>query len=298
MAIAVKGIQYSFQIDFFNQVPTHVKSQVHDLPVLSVLQPTPIDRNIGRDTVILNNDDRYSYAGVRAAPQIQSPSTDIEFTTPADVVEAAPPPAISPVLVDTSVAEPTLIQRRTQSEASISRPATPPIAETTGEFVVARTDLPAPPPSELPREDANPVEQVKGIPRADFNRALRAYKPDAGTFLQPAGYEKADFNRTEYFAEPEKAAAPALPAASPVKEVYVPGVTENKAQTIETQSPEATVKPAFKGSTDPLAPVETDLQSKTQLKGENFLARQAFKLYEMIASTGILNTGNQVDFYF
>lgn len=302
MATAVKGIQYSYQIDFFNQVPTHVKSQVHDLPVLSVPQATPIDRNVGRDTIILNNDDRYSYAGVRAAPAITPTSSSNTVNsidpTAANTIEAAPPPAISPVLIDTAVAEPTLIQRRNQSEAAIARPATPPLAETNGEFIIARSDLVAPPANELPREDATPDEAVKATPRADFNRAMRAYKPDAGTFLQPSGYEKADFDRSQYFAAPDKNAAPALPTASTIQNIFLPGSTENTARRVDAQNSDVAIKPAYQGSTAPKEPAAIDLENKTPLTGENFLARQAFKLYEMIAGTGILNNGNRVDLYF
>ena len=47
--VAVKGIQYSYQIDLFNQVPTHVKTKVRNLPVLSVPEATPLDRAIRDD---------------------------------------------------------------------------------------------------------------------------------------------------------------------------------------------------------------------------------------------------------
>lgn len=298
MAITVKGIQYSYQIDFFDQVPTRVKSQVHDLPVLSVPQPTPIDKNIGRDTVILNNDDRFSYSGLRAAPQpfIQNPSADVYDPEP--VVKASAEPVVRPELVNNTMAEPPQIQRRLPSEFSVSRPASPLAAETAAPARVEPNEIPVALPEQPPREDATPLEPVKAIPRVDYARAMRAYKPDALSYLQPGGYEKTDFSRTDFYNEPAKSEAPALPTASPVQEVFLPGVTENKAQTVINQDSDSEIKPEYVGSTSPDEPLPDDFVSKNQLKGENFLARQAFRLYEMIASSGILNTGNQVDLYF
>jgi len=298
MAITVKGIQYHYQIDFFDQVPTRIKSQVHDLPVLSVPQPTPIDKNIGRDMVILNNDDRFSYSGLRAAPQpfLIGPSVDVY--NPEPFVKASAETVVRPELVNNSLAEPPQIQRRIPSEFSVARPATSLAAETVNPSRAEPDEIPVILPEQPPREDATPLEPVKATPRVDYARAMRAYKPDALSYLQPGGYEKTDFSRSDFYNEPEKSQAPVLPTASPVQEVFIPGVTENKAQTVIGQDSDSEIKPEYVGSTSPEEPLPDDFVSKNQLKGENFLARQAFKLYEMIANTGILNTGNQVDLYF
>lgn len=302
MSISVKGIQYSYQIDYFNQVPTHVKSQVHDLPVLSVPEPTPIDKNIGRDTVILNNDNRFSYAGTRAAPSLNQPAEEAILATEPMVVAAAAPAAITPEQTESSVIEPALIQNRIGSEASIARPAFQPVAETLGNPLAVADDAGqknTPPLHETPpRQDATPDIAVKAIPRQDYIRAMRAYKPDAFSFLQPGGYEKADFSRTEFYNEPADQPSPALPAASPVKEELIAGITENRAQRIENQDPAERAPKEFRGVSDPDFQPQTDQAEKMQLKGENFLARQAFRIYEMIAQSSMLATGNQIDLYF
>ncbi len=302
MDTSVKGIQYFYQIDFFNQVPTRVKSQVHDLPVLSVPQPTPVDNNTVRENIVLNSEDRFIYSGVKAAPTIAASDSPQLPESRETLVRAAPSiaPFNSPneILAETSVAEPPQITRKTPAEDLIGRPASIPGAQTTPPFRPDRPDLAAPPANELPREDATPDQSIKVIPRAEFNRAMRAYKPDAGSFLQPGGYEKQDFERSQFFAEPETGNAAALSINSPLESSFLPGETENQAQKIEAQQPELPVEPAFRGISDPDYEPDKSFAAQNQLKGENFLARQAFRLYEMISSTGILNTGNQVDFYF
>lgn len=50
----VKGIQYSYKVNYFNQVPTYVKTKVRNLPAISVPETTPLDRAL-RDSFISGN---------------------------------------------------------------------------------------------------------------------------------------------------------------------------------------------------------------------------------------------------
>lgn len=317
MAISVKGIQYSYQIDFFNQVPTHVKSQVHDLPVLSVPEATPADRYTSQNNFVPDNEERFAWAGTRGTPEIQPPlQTDNIESTPLRTgsnVTASPPTLISPILTETSVGEPQLIERRTEAESVVARPASSLSAETGRSFVLPLTELPAPLPSQLPAQDAAPQDEVKAIPKADFQRALRAYRPEAGSFIQPAGYETVDFFRAAYFNTPGTAAEQAaLPVASSIKEVNPLSENEAKIQTAESRRPEATTVvtpvPERGAAAEPprMQPLDSDQTTATaagnaavnRLTGENFLARQAQKLYDLVSGAAMLNIGNQVDFRF
>ena len=313
MAIAVKGIQYSYQIDFFNQVPTQVKSQMHDLPVLSVLEPTPVDRTQAKDSYLPLADQAFSYAGPRAeaANPITSPSTPLPSVAPTSMLAALADPAAytasQPVAriagtpqFDSAVSEPAQIARSLPSANANLRPATPLAAETETTSPLMPTTLANPLPETLPTAEARPDEQVKATPRYEYNLALRAYKPDAGSFLQPGGYEKSDLARADFFAEPPRTVTepPALPRASSQIEVNPLAESEPKVQpAVAARQPAETSGEALlrKEREQPLTAKTEQPEQTRRLTGENFLARQAFRIYDMLTTPAMFNTGNLVD---
>lgn len=207
----IKGIRYSYQIDYFNAVPTHLKSQVHNLPVVSEPQATPLDLYIKQDNYVPNNDSRITYAApsaaVSAAPISENAgnSTTVPGIRPmlstggigsAGAQSILPPNDINPLLSETHVAEPQQITRAAQAESIVSHPATPVSAESglngsignvlhpTQQFVgIDRIS------SDIPTSDANPIEGVKATPKADFQRAERSYIPNQNSFFQRNGLE-------------------------------------------------------------------------------------------------------------
>ena len=207
----IKGIRYSYQIDYFNAVPTHLKSQVHNLPVVSEPQATPLDLYIKQDNYVPNNDSRITYAApsaaVAAAPISENAgnSTTVPSIRPilstggigsAGASSLLAPTDTNPLLSETHVAEPQQIMRTSQAESVVSHPATPVSAETghngnignvlhpTSQFVGIDQIS-----SDIPTSDANQNEGVKATPKADFQRAERSYIPNQNSFFQKNGLE-------------------------------------------------------------------------------------------------------------
>ena len=207
----IKGIRYSYQIDYFNAVPTHLKSQVHNLPVVSEPQATPLDLYIKQDNYVPNNDSRITYAApsaaVSAAPVSENAgnSTTVPGIRPmlstggigsAGAQSILAPNDTNPLLSETHVAEPQQIMRASQAESVVSHPASPVSAESgvngnvgnvlhpTQQFVgIDRIS------SDIPTSDANPIEGVKATPKAEFQRAERGYIPNQNSFFQRTGFE-------------------------------------------------------------------------------------------------------------
>lgn len=310
MAISVKGIQYSYQIDFFNQVPTRLKSQIHDLPVLSVQEPTPIDENVGRNAVVPNNDQRQSFAGVRAASTGLAdslPNTDVQTNTPetpdSAQVSAAPLPGV-PVneAINTGynstpanlLAARNPIQIAPDSELNLNRQRPEPTENLSAPpsfqpQINSRTS-PAVEAEDIPVADRNPVEPVKGIPRALYLMAQRAYKPEAGSYLQQTGYE-----------EPMQAGAVVEPQL--IEPVNRPLATEPLQQNAQSNtSVEPAIQVAAEKAPEIPAP-ETNPEPEPEATApaadmvQNFLNRQAQRLYEAFANTTILGTSNRLDLY-
>ncbi|MBU1109456.1 MAG: hypothetical protein KKB51_22435 [Candidatus Riflebacteria bacterium] len=308
MTKTVKGIQYSYQIDFFNQVPTHVKSQVHRLPVLPAPQASPVDQINSRDTYLPLADQAVSFAGTRAAAPDPA-------TTPLAPQSATPPTTPLPSFTnpdaragnspryDSAVAEPAQIARRMSAENANLRPASSLAAETLRDNPIMPAELPNPLAGVLPTAEATPSAEVKAIPRYEYDLALRAYKPDASSFLQPGGYEKSDFGRADFFAQPASTVlkSPALPTGS--SQIEINPYSENEAK---IQSAIAARQPAEssgevlqrKEREQPLTAKSEKPEQTMRMPGESFLARQAIKLYEIFATPTMVNTGNLVNLRF
>ncbi len=305
MGISVKGIQYSYQIDFFNQVPTRLKSQVHDLPVVSVLRPTPIDKTEVTDSYLPLAEQAFPYASPRAAAPIQNVSNTemlptVAPTSQLNAITLQTNRIESTPQFDSAIAEPAQIDRKLPAANANLRPATPLAAETERDNPLMPAELPAPLAETLPTAEARPVEAVKAMPRYEYNLALRAYKPDAGSFLQPAGYEKAEFARAEFFAEPPRTVTepPALPPASSQSEINPLAEGENRIQPAlarrvpDESSGEALLRTERE---QPLTAKTEQPEQTMRLRGENFLSRQVFRLYDMISTPAMFHTGNFVD---
>ena len=207
----IKGIRYSYQIDYFNAEPTHLKSQVHNLPVVSEPQATPLDLYIKQDNYVPNNESRVTYAAptaaVSASPAIDNTSSSTTIPTAhstmatggvgySGVQNINAPNDINPLLSETHIAEPQQITRASQAESTVSHPASPVSAESglngnignvlhpTQQFVGIDQIS-----SDIPTSDANPIEGVKATPKAEFQRTERSYIPNQNSFFQSDGLE-------------------------------------------------------------------------------------------------------------
>ena len=207
----IKGIRYSYQIDYFNAVPTHLKSQVHNLPVVSEPQATPLDLYIKQDNYVPNNDSRITYAApsaaVSAAPVSENAgnSTTVPGIRPmlstggigsAGAQSILAPTDTNPLLSETHIAEPQQIMRASQAESVVSHPASSVSAESGVNGNVGNVLHPTQQfvgidqiSSDIPTSDANPVEGVKATPKAEFQRAERGYIPNQNSFFQRTGFE-------------------------------------------------------------------------------------------------------------
>ncbi|GAB4272748.1 MAG: hypothetical protein Kow0029_11740 [Candidatus Rifleibacteriota bacterium] len=298
MAVSVKGIQYSYQIDFFRQVPTRLKSQVHNLPALSVQQPTPIDINSVQDSVIPDNDNRKSFAGVRAAPisdnvpQIRNvPGSSPEAAAQPEPPTKAPP---SPAMIQRPDS---IISLLPPENRIIGRPEltenlfAPPSFQQQNNI---RT-FPAVEAEDFPRADGNPIEPVKGIPKSEYIRAQRAYKPESGSYLQATGYEA-----------PRQAGAVIAtpPPAAITRPENITPVPRSRVEMSDTS-----VRPAFANNTPGPQKNTLNLKMEAELRNSNeekttpapvqsFAEKQAQRLYEVFAASGLLLNNNRVDFYF
>jgi hypothetical protein len=317
MPVSVKGIQYSYQIDFFNQVPTRLKSQIHDLPVLSVQEPTPIDKNVGQGAVVPNNEQRQSYAGVRAASTgrvnvetaVPSLPTSNDENVVAPVAAAPLPSAPMNNAIDSGyratpanlLAGQNPIQLRFDFEYNLNRQR-PETTENLSAPPVYQPQLntrtsPAVEAEDFPVADVTPGEPVKAIPKALFLQAQRAYKPDYGSYLQPAGYESPLQTGAVNMADP----API--ASRPLETEALNG------QELANTS----IEPSIQTAPEPIGQTDNQNQAgnKTMDTGQNqaqnlnpaqmmqsFLDRQAQRLYEAFANTTVLGTANRIDLYF
>ncbi len=207
----IKGIRYSYQIDYFNAEPTHLKSQVHNLPVVSEPQATPLDLYIKQDNYVPNNDSRITYAAptaaVSAAPVSETAgnSTTVPGIRPmlstggigsAGAQSILPPNDTNPLLSETHISEPQQVMRSVQAESVVSHPASPVSAESglngnignvlhpTQQFIGIDNIS-----SDIPNSDANPTDGVKATPKSDFQRAERSYIPNQNSFFQRNGLE-------------------------------------------------------------------------------------------------------------
>jgi hypothetical protein len=207
----IKGIRYSYQIDYFNAVPTHLKSQVHNLPVVSEPQATPLDLYIKQDNYVPNNDSRITYAAptaaVPAAPSLESVGSSTTISAfqsniptggigSASALNIAAPNDTNPLLAETHIAEPQQVFKSSQAESAVNHPASAVAAEAglngnignvlhpTQQFVGLDKIS-----SDIPSSDASPIEEVKANPKADFQRAERSYIPNQNSFFQKTGLE-------------------------------------------------------------------------------------------------------------
>ncbi|MBP5470596.1 MAG: hypothetical protein J6Z11_15285 [Candidatus Riflebacteria bacterium] len=207
----IKGIRYSYQIDYYNAEPTHLKSQVHNLPVVSEPQATPLDQYIRQDNYVPNNDSRITYAApsaaVSAAPSLASVGNSTTISAlhsgiptggigSADSLNVSAPNDTNPLLSETHIAEPQQIIKSSQAESAFSHPASAVSAEAglngnlgnvlhpTQQFVGLDKIS-----SDIPTSDANPIEGVKANPKADFQSAERSYIPNQNSFFQKNGLE-------------------------------------------------------------------------------------------------------------
>lgn len=212
MESTVKGIRYSYQINYLNTEPTHLKSQVHNLPVVSEPQQTPLDIQKNQDAYIPSNEARMTYAaptaGMSAAPAVNL-NTSSATTVPtgrnvmstggignAGLLNTVAPTDTNPLLTETNISEPQQIARATQAESAVSRPASNVAAQSglngnlgnalhpTAQFV--GLDKIA---SDIPASDASPIESVKANPRLDFQRTERTFIPNQNSFFQNNGLE-------------------------------------------------------------------------------------------------------------
>lgn len=162
--MSAKGIQYTYLVNYFNQVPTRVKSQVHDLPPLAVPNPTPVDIYLSQTAFMPAGDERFYAAQQNTAaagtptqttPMGASQSTSGQglvgnTATAAPVVtSAAGAQAAAPVAINTApVVQP-------QTEPAANQTATPPFGELSQAVLPMNQNFAAPLPSQTSTTEAN-----------------------------------------------------------------------------------------------------------------------------------------------
>jgi hypothetical protein len=295
MAITVKGIQYSYQIDFFDQVPTRLKSQVHDLPVLSVPEPTAIDDYSRLAANLPDTENRLTTAGVNAAPEavkaeIVGESPGVGFS------EASALNNQQPIFGQFATGQNQEALKADANQAS----AKPAIVENRFTPVASEPQqnikfYPAVESEDIPTVDSKPDESVKATPRFLFNLAQKAYKPDYGTYLQTTGFEE-KFQAGAVNAEP---AAPSI--SRPQVSSPHPIDRTEMANTIVEPEPVGNnfENTDIKQSIDSnYSDTDSTLTEPVERSGSSFIAMQAQKLYELYDSTSLFLSNRQIDFYF
>jgi hypothetical protein len=276
MVTRVKGIQYSYQIDFFNQVPTRLKSQVHDLPVLSVQRPTPIDENEQKQAVIPDAENRQTYAGTNAAPPAQELiSGSLTDNTVETVQNAAAPTNFT-------------TSRQPAQIVSYPGPQENRVTPLNTEPQLNLHNVSAAEPNDIPRSDSKPDEPVKAIPKFEFNRVQKAYKPDYASFLQPAAHQDL-LIANQPPVEPQPLHRPQNITPNPQNPVEM---VNSRAVPIESQPIKETAAP------ETTTPAQLPANAREDTTTQNFLMQQAQRLYEIFGDTGLISTNRQIDFYF
>jgi hypothetical protein len=286
MVTSVKGIQYSYKIDFHNQVATSLKSQVHDLPVLSAPEATPVDINKSDGQIVPDFENRKIFAGTKAAP----------VPTPESGVEAGPDPdaAFDENVPANSSTEPLTNREVQPGKRALKNPA----RENTDQTIDNLPGFEVNPSlrsielaNDVPKSDSQPLEPVKAMPKANYNRAMRAYKPDYGSFLQTTGYEP-----------PMQAGAVQsnLQSQAPVGNLapmssISPNGTNNAAKFFAPVNEENIAEP-LEAEYQTLN--EKENTDKNIEKPENFIVRQARRIYEIISDSALVSSGNKIDVYF
>lgn len=98
----VKGIRYTYQIDYMNAEPTHLKSQVHNLPVVSEPQATALDSFQKQvDTYVPQRDTAVTYSAPTDA-SLSSPIARVSDNSIAGSLNNSTIPATAGVLRGTS----------------------------------------------------------------------------------------------------------------------------------------------------------------------------------------------------
>ncbi len=127
-ASTVKGIRYTYQIDYMNAEPTHLKSQVHNLPVVSEPQATALDSFQKQvDTYVPQRDTAVTYSAPTDA-NISSPIARVADNSIAHSLNNSTIPATDGVLRGTSdvLAPNGLNSLMPESEVAVAAPITEP----------------------------------------------------------------------------------------------------------------------------------------------------------------------------
>ncbi|MGM0598943.1 MAG: hypothetical protein ACQETH_03895 [Candidatus Rifleibacteriota bacterium] len=286
MAISVKGIQYSYNIDFHNQVATSLKSQVHDLPVLSAPEASPVDINKSNSQIVPDFESRKTFAGPTASP-VETPESGVNAgPSPAAAFDAKVPP--------NSQQEPLFNHENGFSNQTQSLPEKDNTAQTIDNmpgFEINPSLRSVELSEKIPQADSQPLEPVKAMPKAQYNRAMRAYKPDYGSFLQATGYENPDQagavqNNSEGETLLESAAPlPSNPLSNRANapDVFAPVNKENIAEPVEADFKDYALE---------------ENAARNAQQPENFVVRQARRIYEIISDSALVSSGNKIDVYF
>ena len=259
-----------------------MKSQVHDLPVLSVPEATPVDINKSDTQTVPDFENRKSFAGTTAAPKAApeagpNPQAAFDNNVPANSSKA---PLAT---IETQPGnQPQLTPERENPDQAIDN--MPGFEVNPSLRSVALSN-------DIPQSDSQPLEPVKAIPKANYNQAMRAYKPDYGSFLQTTGYESP------------------MQAGAVQNKLQSEGLAENVAplpssRTNDTSNADRVFAPTYQANTSEPLEAEYENLDENENSGqnierpENFVVRQARKLYEIISDTALVSSGNKIDVYF
>jgi hypothetical protein len=276
MAISVKGIQYSYQIDFFNQVPTHVQSQVHQLPPISEPQATPIDQKTSlNERVIDPTPDTGLYEQELVEPasssarNIKFPDNGLQnkFNVANEILNKLelPTPPEEPLLPLPDVNK----TIETAEEADI--------AQIQGSVLDSQLDR---------------VEFENGFDsqvQENFQKTNRSYRPNELSFLQRTGYEAYQKLISENQLAQELGILPIQvnTQRQELNEIAAPATTPKiQTEDITFQQNEVVDFP------------EIENPQAEPNKPRNFLQIHAQSQYQFFSSEDAAMATNKVDFYF
>ncbi len=282
MAISVKGIRYSYQVNLFNQVPTNVKSQVHQLPPVSEPEMTSIDSDTGLKEILPERSQDVIQDVSRSSPQPLSPrlmripeGEDSNFSPIAN----EPLNQVSKHYAVSKSPQTLTIENRKNQILTPPKQLSEPLA------------APKVPDEPDPQNRPGQIAQLEPFLTQDnfLDRNL-AYRPDQRSFLQTNGYNQTINNELQTFLPGEQNIVPKAPppsAAAPID-------TENYgAEPISKVSP-IEIRPVEPTNMEKLAetsPAPNDFPADSMFK-------QAINIYQLIESNAGLLSGQRVDFYF
>ena len=170
----VKGIRYTYQIDYLNAEPTHLKSQVHQLPVVSAPQATALDSfQKQKDQYVPQRDTAVTYSAPSDA-RLSSPIARVADTAISNSLRNSTIPATEEALQGSSnVLAPNNVNRLLpESEVFGAEPVTEP----------SQIKL------DVKTEELRPLEAVRPTLQTPIQNVRRGIATEQNPIFQDNGY--------------------------------------------------------------------------------------------------------------